>query len=56
VPRQDLPANGWRLYSEATGIDATIVNGVEIVRDGKVTGDTPGTTLRSGRDTETVAI
>ena len=55
-PRQDLPANGWRLYSEATGIDATIVNGVEIVRDGKVTGDTPGTTLRSGRDTETVAI
>ena len=55
-PRQDLPANGWRLYSEATGIDATIVNGVEIVREGKVTGDTPGTTLRSGRDTDTVAI
>ena len=56
APRQDLPANGWRLYSEATGIDATIVNGVAIVRDGKVTGDTPGTTLRSGRDTNTVAI
>lgn len=56
VPRQDLPANGWRLYSEATGIEATIVNGVEIVRNGLVTGDTPGTTLRSGRDTETVAI
>jgi N-acyl-D-aspartate/D-glutamate deacylase len=56
VPRQDLPANGWRLYSEATGIDATIVNGVAIVRDGNVTGDTPGTTLRSGRDTNTVAI
>ncbi|MEX1217209.1 MAG: amidohydrolase family protein [Acidimicrobiales bacterium] len=56
VPRQDLPADGWRLYSEATGIDATIVNGIEIVREGKVTGDTPGTTLRSGRDTKTVAI
>lgn len=55
-PRQDLPADGWRLYSEATGIDATIVNGVEIVRDGKVTGDTPGTTLRSGRDTDTVVV
>ncbi len=55
-PRQDLPADGWRLYSEATGIDATIVNGIEIVRDGKVTGDTPGITLRSGRDTDTVVI
>lgn len=56
APRQDLPAGGWRLYSEATGIDATIVNGVEIVRDGKVTGDTPGITIRSGRDTDTVVI
>ncbi len=56
APRQDLPGGGWRLYSEATGIDATIVNGIEIVRDGKVTGETPGTTLRSGRDTETVVL
>lgn len=55
-PRQDLPAGGWRLYSEATGIDATIVNGVEIVRDGLVTGDTPGITIRAGRDTETVNV
>lgn len=55
-PRADLPAGGWRLYSEATGVDATIVNGVEIVRDGKVTGATPGTTIRSGRDTETVPV
>jgi N-acyl-D-aspartate/D-glutamate deacylase len=56
APRQDLPGGGWRLYSEATGVTCTIVNGVEIVRDGAVTGDTPGTTLRSGRDTETVAV
>ena len=53
-PRADLPAGGWRLYSEATGISSTIVNGTEIVRDGSVTGDTPGRTIRSGRDTETV--
>ena len=55
-PRGDLPAGGWRLYSEATGIDATIVNGIEIVREGKVTGDTPGTTIRAGRDTDTVSV
>ena len=54
APRADLPGGGWRLYSEATGIDATIVNGTPIVVEGRVTGDTPGTTLRSGRDTETV--
>jgi N-acyl-D-aspartate/D-glutamate deacylase len=54
APRQDLPGGGWRLYSEATGVAATIVAGVPIVRDGAVTGDTPGTALRSGRDTETV--
>ncbi len=52
--RNDLPAGAGRLYGEAEGIAHVIVNGTEIVRDGQLTGATPGTTLRSGRDTETV--
>ena len=54
VWRDDMPAGAGRLYGEAEGIKHVIVNGTEIVRDGKVTGATPGTVLRSGRDTETV--
>jgi N-acyl-D-aspartate/D-glutamate deacylase len=53
--RADLPAGGRRLYSEPTGIQCTVVNGVITSREGKLTGDTPGTVLRSGLDTDTVA-
>jgi N-acyl-D-aspartate/D-glutamate deacylase len=52
--RTDLPAGGWRLYSEAVGIHHTFVNGVEIAKDGVLTGAVGGKVLRSGRDTATV--
>ncbi|NSC22277.1 amidohydrolase family protein [Streptomyces albus subsp. chlorinus] len=50
----DLPGDSPRLDSRATGVVGVWVNGVETVRDDRVTGAVPGTVLRSGRDTETV--
>jgi N-acyl-D-aspartate/D-glutamate deacylase len=52
--RTDLPAGAPRLYAEASGVLHVLVNGTEIATDGKASGETPGTVLRSGRDTVTV--
>ncbi|MFF4182197.1 amidohydrolase family protein [Streptomyces sp. NPDC001691] len=51
----DLPGNSPRLDSKAIGIVSVRVNGVETLRDDRVTGAVPGTVLRSGRDTRTVS-
>jgi N-acyl-D-aspartate/D-glutamate deacylase len=54
--RNDLPANGERLYAEARGVEHLFVNGREVVAHDRLTGDLGGTLLRSGRDTETVSV
>ena len=54
--RADLPGGASRLYAEALGVDAVVVAGVDVVRDGKLTGERPGRILRSGRDSVTVAV
>lgn len=53
---EDLPGNSPRLVCDAVGVDLVMVNGVPIARDGAPTGEVPGTVLRSGVDTATVAV
>jgi len=54
--RKDLPGDSERLYAESRGVEGVWVNGVRIVEAGEATGALPGRILRSGRDTETVAL
>ena len=54
--RFDLPAGAARLYADATGIEHVVVSGVPIIQGRRYTGATPGSVLRSGRDTYTVSI
>ncbi|MEU9609036.1 D-aminoacylase [Streptomyces sp. NPDC048057] len=50
----DLPGDSPRLDARALGVVSVRVNGVEAIRDDRVTGAVPGIVLRSGRDTRTV--
>ena len=52
----DLPGGTSRLFAGSVGVRRVWVGGVEVVRDGVATGATPGTVVRSGRDTRTVGL
>jgi N-acyl-D-aspartate/D-glutamate deacylase len=45
----DLPAGGKRLLQDVKGYRATLVRGVSIASEGKLTGARPGRLVRAGR-------
>jgi len=49
--RDDLPANGSRIYAGARGVEHVFVDGTQTVRSNEFTGALPGKVLRSGADT-----
>jgi N-acyl-D-aspartate/D-glutamate deacylase len=51
----DLPAGSKRLVASSSGVLHVLVNGIETVVNGAATGQTPGTLLRSSRDTTSVS-
>ncbi len=53
---RDLPGGAPRMTAASTGVVRVFVAGVATVADGVATGALPGTTIRSGRDTETVTV
>ncbi len=54
--RYDVPGDQFRVYQDAIGIEHVFVNGVQVVQNGEHTGNLPGSVMRSGRDTQTVAL
>ena len=52
----DLPGGEGRLYADVEGMHRVFVNGVPTVIENEPTEHLPGTVLKSGRDTYTVAI
>jgi N-acyl-D-aspartate/D-glutamate deacylase len=52
----DLPGDNKRLLADPIGVKTVLVNGIQVLTDGKPTGDAPGIVLRSGRHTGNTTV